>query len=115
MSGWTTMRWHTARVVHYCSLCYRKVDSGEMYGSQRGFDYSRAWTFKTCMHCEMVNRIWHPENMDGGIDCDAYEAWATSGEQENVAEARAMAGFRNKWRTRSGALWPLPSKEQETL
>lgn len=44
----------TARTRHRCGLCHRVIDPGETYWRQAGLDHGRAWTSKTCEHCERV-------------------------------------------------------------
>lgn len=96
-----------ARKPQRCSDCGRTIDPGELYRRGVGFD-GTAWTWKDCTHCEFVlneyDLAW-----DGEYNADHFHVWATDG-VTNVADGRLQAGFTKRWRTASGALWPLPPK-----
>lgn len=112
MSTFTAREQHTARTEHRCSLCFRRIEPGEVYTRQRGYDGGDAWTFKSCAHCtalmsefpQILDFAW----LDQVFDCDAVSEWAQPGNARDMAEARAMVGWRMKWRTRGGRLLPLP-------
>lgn len=104
---WTDPTTPTARKSHVCSVCNRRIDPGEKYYRSRGFDGGDAWTFRQCAHCQAVTRLYDPRDSDDLISQDGHLYW-TEDRARDVAELRAMAGFRMGWRTRSGALVPAP-------
>ncbi len=105
--NWTTTEHHVARKMHRCSVCIRRIDPGETYGRQRGFDGGDVWTFRSCAHCEAVTALYDPRDMDDLISEDGHAGW-TEGPGRDIAELRAQAGFRMGWRARSGRLLPIP-------
>lgn len=114
MSSFSAPTSPVARKVHYCSCCIRRIDPGENYFRQRGYDGGEAWTFKQCAHCIAVTSIWNPrDNSEGNISEDAFDFWS-EGPGETLAETRAIAGWRHNWRTQSGKLWPMPQSPEVT-
>lgn len=97
-----------ARTQHVCSDCGRIIDPGEVYRRGVCFDDDTAWTWKDCAHClatlHMYDLAW-----DGEYNADCFYEWSTDGAQDLV-ELRAQAGYRMKWRTRSGRLLPIPGE-----
>lgn len=98
----------TARKDHQCSTCSRKIDPGEKYYRQRGFDGGDAWTFRMCVHCLAASDLYDPRDMNDNISEDGFDGWADD-QPRDVAEARAMAGWKHHWRTQTGKPWPLPA------
>lgn len=105
----TTPETPVARTRHFCTNCYRVIDPGEMYQRGRGYDGGDAWTYKTCAHCQAVIRLYDPQDYNGLYSEDGMEAWLDNGARD-VSEARHMAGYRMRWRTKSGALLPIPNR-----
>ncbi|WP_158251256.1 hypothetical protein [Cryobacterium sp. Y11] len=97
-----------ARKAHRCEMCRRVIGAGEVYKRGAGFD-GTAWSWKECLHCEAVLRIYGLG--DGEYNADSFEDWASDGDARDLSEARDMAGFRKQWRTKAGNLWPLPAPE----
>lgn len=104
---------HVARKEHYCDACGRVISPGETYERQRVWDGAEAWTYRTCAHCEAVASLYDPRDLDDCLSYDGYLGW-TEDSARDLAEVRAMAGWRHKWRTQSGALWPVPTRERVT-
>jgi hypothetical protein len=94
-----------ARKPHRCSDCHRRIDPGETYRRGVGFD-GTAWTWKDCAHClaalSLYDLAW-----DGEYNADSFATWSTDGAHD-LRELRDQAGYRMKWRTRSGRLLPVP-------
>lgn len=111
MSAFSAHATPVARKAHFCSCCIRRIDPGEKYFRQRGYDGSEAWTFKQCAHCLAVTSIWDPrDDTEGNISEDGFDVWSGY-PGDTIAETRAIAGWRHKWRTQSGQLWPMPVVE----
>ena len=108
MTDWTTTH-QRARKAHFCDMCRRVIDIGEVYKRGAGFD-GTAWSWKECQHCEAVLGI-YDLGFDGEYNGDHFEDWASDGNARDLGEARDMAGFRKQWRTKAGSLWPLPAPE----
>lgn len=108
---WTDMAHHVARKRHLCDLCSRWIEPGETYGRQRGYDAGDAWTFRECAHCEAVWVIYAIEPFNTGMTYDDMDAWATGRYWSDLTEVRHAAGWRMRWRTRTGTLLPIPSRE----
>ncbi len=104
------MFWHIehpkARKAHRCEMCSRIIDPGEAYLSGVAHEDSW-WTWNECAHCEAVRRIYDIV-WDDGYNADTYAEWA--GDPRDVTELRHAAGYRMKWRTRSGKLLPIPER-----
>lgn len=100
-----------ARSQHWCDTCQRKIGVGESYWRSRCWDGAEAWTFRQCWHCCVVTDMYDPRDSDDLISLDAFVGW-TEDSARGLPEARAMAGWRHKWRTQSGALWPVPTREE---
>ena len=97
-----------ARKAHRCDMCSRRIDPGETYLRGTGLD-GTAWTWKECAHCEAARLIY--DISDGGeeYDPDLFDGWA-SGVRGAGPELRAAAGYQSRWRTQSGAPWPIPRR-----
>ena len=113
MSTWTTPEKRTARKEHWCEGCFRRIHPGETYTHQRGFDGGDVWTFRQCAHCLAVTELYDPRDTDGCISQDGYDAW-TDNRPRDWTEARHMAGWNMRWRTTSGTLLPIPTREDQT-
>lgn len=105
MTHWITTE-RKARTAHKCSSCCRVIRPGETYMRVVGLDGS-AWTWKDCRHCSAV-LVRYDIAWDGEYNADTFAEWANDGDARTLDEARAIAGFRKRWQTRSGALWPVP-------
>lgn len=96
-----------ARTMHVCSVCFRKIESGEPYTVQKS--YRDGWyTWRTCAHCESaVRTAWNLRLLDDdGYDAltliDALADWT-------VTTARLAVGIRRKWVAFCGyRLMPVP-------
>lgn len=106
----TTPETRKARKSQQCTVCYRVIDPGETYRRGRGFDGGDAWTWADCAHCFAVQKLYDPSDYEGMTSSDSVEQWIENGARD-IAEARCMAGVRMKWRTKSGALMPVPDVE----
>lgn len=102
----------TARKAHRCSDCGREIRPGETYRRGVGFD-GTAWTWKDCAHCEYVLREYDLA-WDGEYNADHFAEWASDGDFRTPQEARDMAGYRKRWMTTQGNLWPLPEPPGST-
>ena len=104
-----TDRHRTARTHHRCELCTRRIDPGETYRDQRAVYDCRAYTFKTCQHCETavaVFDLWSEVDHDEGISfyhLDEYEP-------VDDHTAHVKAGWDARWRHSDGALWDIPQR-----
>lgn len=107
MTFWTR-RHPKARVSHECELCGRRIDPGEVYTRGVGID-GTAWTWKECAHCTRAQTI-YDLSWDGEYNAECFQDWAGDGGPRDIEEARAMAGYRKRWRTARGNLWPLPTR-----
>ena len=93
-----------ARIEHRCSDCGRIIRPGETYRRGVGFD-GTAWTWKDCQHCDFV--LHEFDISDGGeYNADFFYEWAHD-PSGDIAEMRLQAGYRKKWKTAQGNLWPL--------
>ena len=81
--------WPAARKRHRCGMCSRWILPGETYWRQAGFDAGRAWTNKTCAHCERT--VWMYGRV-GGDSGRAPEWVLTKAAVAAFAEAQARAG-----------------------
>lgn len=88
-----------ARKEHRCHECYRVISSGEQYQHVRGVWYGEPWTYKTCAHCLVGQRLLRDECggfLHGGIYEDLTEhihellPWS-------MKAARLVVGMRRKW------------------
>ena len=95
-----------ARTDHVCSDCGRTISPGETYRRSVGFNDGTAWTWKDCAHCEAILSL-YDLSWDGEYNADHYHEWATDGHND-WSEVRHAAGYLMCWRTRSGALLPIP-------
>lgn len=96
----------TARKEHRCTDCGRTIRPGETYRRGVNFD-GGAWTWKDCRHCDYVLRKYDIA-WDGEYSPDTFVEWAGDGFQD-LTEARLQAGYRKRWTTAGGNLWPLPA------
>lgn len=101
-----------ARIAHQCSLCFRRIDPGETYMRVRGFDGGDAWTFRGCAHCEELRKLYDLTDHDGLVGEEGAEYWLDNGPRD-VREARHMAQFKMRWRTKAGTLLPVPVADVE--
>lgn len=96
-----------ARKEHRCSDCGRIIRPGETYRRGVGFESGQVYsTWKDCAHCEYVLNEYDVA-WDGEYNGDTFWEWSGDGARD-VREARAQAGFRHRWTTAQGNLWPLP-------
>ena len=94
--------WPVARKRHRCGMCRRWIGSGEEYWRQAGFDAGRAWTNKTCGHCERVVWMYGRSGGDHEWELESVIEWL---EDEHPAVfAALLAG----WRFPDGELAALP-------
>jgi hypothetical protein len=104
-----SMRWPRARKPHKCGECHRVIEPGERYNIHAGTYEGEFVTHKTCEHCT-VARDWLSAECGG---------WLYEGVEEDISEhatnglygrpvMRLAIGMRRKWRTRKGALMPVP-------
>jgi len=96
-----------ARKEHKCADCGRTIRPGETYRRGVGFEARELYSqWKDCRHCEYVldnyDVAW-----DGEYNADTFYEWSGDGFQD-LTEARLQAGYRHKWTTAQGNLWPLP-------
>ena len=105
MSTYVTTR-PRARKDHVCSDCGRTIGPGETYRRGAGFDDGTAWTWKDCAHCEALIGLYDLA-WDGAYNDENFYEWATDGHND-WSEVRDAAGYLMRWRTRSGALLPIP-------
>lgn len=108
---WTTEKRKAAK-KHYCNMCGRTISKGEKYSHGKGL-YDGLWSvWDECLHCNTMLIVWE----DGITGGDGYEELDTenavsgwvSDLSYSIDELRAKAGFKKKWRTAQGNLWPLP-------
>ena len=109
----TSSAYPVARKEHQCSTCARTIRPGERYRRSRCWDGAEAWVFRQCQHCERVSDMYDPRDSDDLISMEAF-GWWLEDPPRDVTEARAMAGWRHKWTTQTGALWPLPERPLKT-
>lgn len=88
-------------------MCNRRIDPGEKYMRGAGFDGSTAWSWKECGHCEAIQSM-YDVSWDGEYSYETFDGWAES--PRDLQELRHVAGWRMRWRTRSGALLPIPTR-----
>lgn len=106
MPNWMTSH-PRARREHRCSDCRRIIRPGETYRRGVGFEGGTLYSeWKDCQHCEFVLNQYDVA-WDGEYNEDTFTEWAGDGFQD-ITEARLQAGYRNKWTTAQGNLWPLP-------
>lgn len=100
----------TARKPRPCSDCGRTIGVGEVYRRGVTFIDGTVWTWADCTHCDYVQRVYGDRVTveDGAYTAESFYEWAYDGEALSLAEARMMAGYRRRWRTASGNLWPIP-------
>lgn len=95
-----------ARTVHTCSVCFRKIETGERYTIQRS--YQDGWvSWKTCTHCEVaVQTAYNLRLLDEEYDTlSVIDALA----EHSVTTARMVVGIRRKWLAFCGyRLLPVP-------
>lgn len=113
MVDWITSH-PVARKEHKCSDCERVIRPGETYRRGVGFEGGALFSsWKDCRHCEFVlneyDLAW-----DGEYDGDHFWEWSGDGFQD-VTEGRLQAGYRKKWTTAQGNLWPLPNSGVDNL
>lgn len=100
-------REQTARKEHHCTDCGRTIRPGEKYRAGVMFEGMGAHTWKDCAHCAFVLREYDIA-WDGEYSADSFAEWAGDGFQD-LTEARLQAGYRHRWTTAQGNLWPLPT------
>ena len=106
MVAWFTSH-PTARKEHKCSDCGRTIRPGETYRRGVGFEAGEVYSqWKDCRHCDFVLQAYDIA-WDGEYSPDSFHEWAGDGFQD-LAEARLQAGFRKRWTTAQGNLWPIP-------
>ena len=108
MSNFLAATTQKARTQHVCCTCFRAITKGEEYLRQRSFDGLGAFVFKQCDHCRAVAKNWDLTDDQGVINEDCFIEWSDY-PGDTISELRAIAGWRNKWRTQSGQLWPVPA------
>lgn len=96
----------TARKPHYCNCCSRVIDKGEEYFVARCVGDDGLYTFKQCIHCLAVSKLYDPRDDDNLISEDGFAYWTDK--PRDLAELRAIVGFRMRWRTKIGTLLPVP-------
>lgn len=80
---------------------------GETYRHGVGFEGGQLYSeWNDCQHCLFAlneyDLAW-----DGEYSPDSFSEWSTSGEYQDLRELRLQAGYRKKWTTAQGNLWPL--------
>lgn len=106
----TTPTVQVAKKRHDCICCDRIIEPGETYRRGRNFDGSDAWTWKVCAHCDAVINLYGPEDMDGMFSFGGHEDWSDN--PRDVTELRHAVGWRKRWRTQTGALLPIPTRQK---
>lgn len=98
-----------ARKEHRCGECGRMIQRGETYKVEAGVIDGRMDVYKTCAHC-LVVREWLSGECGGWVyaatDEDIVEHCNGYGHPMSVY--RLAVGQRRNWRTRKGALMPVP-------
>ena len=95
-----------ARTSHKCQMCFRVIDPGETYERQFNVFDGRAYTWKTCTHCQALMRLASIEyEADEGYSDETIDEW----EPGDVWELRLKALWRKKWRRKDGSLYPVPT------
>jgi len=106
MSFYAQPETRTARTVHTCSVCFRKIESGEKYTAQKS--YQDGWvTWRTCAHCEVaVRTAYNLRLLDEEYDTYSILEALTD---HSVTTARMAVGIRRKWLAFCGyRLLPVP-------
>lgn len=106
MSFFSDREMRTARTVHTCWVCGRKIEQGERYEYQTS--HQDGWiTFHTCLHCSVTVRTAFnlrllDDEWDTVVLYDALREWS-------LATARLAVGIRRKWLAFCGyKLLPIP-------
>lgn len=106
MSFFSDREWRTARTVHVCWVCARKIEQRERYEYQTS--YQDGWvTFRTCEHCAAtVRTAFNMRLLDDEWDTDVlYEVLS----EWTISTARLAVGIRRKWLAFCGyKLLPVP-------
>lgn len=56
---------HTARKMHWCASCGRKIATGQKYVRQRVVEGGNAWTWKAHQHCHEAAQILFAKGIEG--------------------------------------------------
>lgn len=106
-----------ARKSHRCCTCFRVIDPGESYRTQRNHYDGRWYTFAMCEHCTAIWNLYRPEDWDtGGMSEDSWDTWmqegspwkATDPDETVWRELRHRVQCRRRWRNLAGDLYPIP-------
>lgn len=102
----------TARTEHRCNNCGRTIAPGETYHRQSNVYEDRAYTWKSCQHCEATAQLLDLYSWadDYGVGPDNF----VNHDPETWAEARLCVLWRKQWRRKDGTLYPIPGKEGES-
>jgi hypothetical protein len=102
----------TARKDHKCQECGRLIQVGERYSRERGKFDGRMFTHKTCAHC-LVAVEWMNDTCGGyvygEVEEELREHWHEDTTYRRRELARLIWGMGRFWRTRRGALMPIPT------
>lgn len=103
-----------ARKAHTCSECGRDIQPGETYTLEVGKS-DDIEVYKTCSHC-LVVRDWLSAECDGWVYTMTEEDLAEhcDGRGHPMSLYRLAVGQRRYWRTRKGALMPVPKRPPTT-
>ncbi|MCC7126431.1 MAG: hypothetical protein IT178_16395 [Acidobacteria bacterium] len=95
---------------HRCCECGRGIERGEQYRYETGVSDGRVVTHKTCAHCLIV-REWLSGECGGWVYTMTEEDLVEhcNGYGHPMSVYRLAVGQRRRWRTRKGALMPLPT------
>ncbi len=92
----------TARKPHRCSMCHRLIGVGETYEAVRNVYDGRAYTWKTCAHCEAAAEVTSLGDYlyecaafdDDGYGPDSVAEWEPRTRRECVVKAQWERGWR---------------------
>lgn len=105
-----------ARKPHKCDECRRVIEIGETYLHERGIG-DGPFTNKTCSHCQ-VACDWLSKQCGGWVYTQVEEELREHWDEDTSYRTRELAhliwGMDRFWRTRRGALMPVPTLEPVT-
>jgi hypothetical protein len=101
-----------AKKPHPCYECRRIIGVGEFYCRERGKFDGRMFTHKTCEHCGVASEWMNATcggYVYGQIEEELREHWDEDTAYRTRELARLIWGMGRFWRTRKGALMPVPT------
>jgi len=96
----------TAKKIHRCDECLRKISIGESYHHEFYVDGSYSGYHKTCQHCMAIRQYVLVHINDTFIYGQLIDEIG-NGPMESWKDRLMYAGYRRQWKRKDGKMWKV--------